>query len=235
MKSAIIAGASSGIGRALAEILAAEGYAVGLIARREDLLLDLQREIGGNCVVKQLDISDTDRTAEAFNELVERLNGVDLVVNSAGVGFINPELDWDKERQTIAVNVAGFAAFINAAMQHFLAKGSGHLVNISSIAALCGSGDCPAYNASKAFESLYLDGLRRRVRKLRVPITVTDIQPGFVDTAMAKSDTLFWVASPEKAAAQIYQAIKEKRKHAYVTRRWRLVAWLLRCTSSWTC
>jgi short-subunit dehydrogenase len=233
MKTAIIVGASSGIGRALAKTLAADGYAIGLVARRENLLLDLQHEIGTHCIIKQFDISDTDRTTQVFNELVQQLGGVDLVINSAGVGFLNPELDWEKERQTIAVNVTGFTAFVNATMHHFMAKGSGHLVNISSIGALRGNGIGPAYNASKAFESLYLDGLRHRVTKLRLPITVTDIQPGFVDTAMAQGGTLFWVASPEKAAKQIYEAIKKKRKHAYVTRRWRIFAWFLRLAPDW--
>jgi short-subunit dehydrogenase len=233
MKTAILAGASSGIGRALAKNLAADGYAVGLVARRENLLLDLQREIGDHCVVQPFDISDTDRTTPVFDELVRQLGGVDLVINSAGVGFLNSELDWNKEKQTIAVNVTGFTAFVDAAMRYFLARGSGHLVNISSIGALRGSGIGPAYNASKAFESLYLDGLRHRVTKLRLPITVTDIQPGFVDTAMAQGGKLFWVASPEKAAEQICQAIKKKRKHAYVTRRWRLFAWLLRLAPDW--
>jgi short-subunit dehydrogenase len=235
MKTAIIAGGSLGIGRALAHILAGDGYRVAIVARREKLLLELQREIGAACVVRQCDVAETDRAMQVFGELVQELGRVDLVVNCAGVGFLNPELDWDKERQTISVNVAGFAAFANAAMRHFLAQGSGHLVNISSIAALCGSGICPAYNASKAFESLYLDGLRQRVRKSGLPITVTDIQPGFVDTAMSQGERLFWVASPEKAARQIYQAIKKRRRHAYVTRRWRLVAWLLRWTPAWIC
>ena len=70
--------------------------------------------------------------------------------------------------------------------------------------------------------------MRYRFKKLKLPIVVTDVQPGFVDTAMAKSDNLFWVASPQKAARQILEAIHERRDHVYVTRRWRLIAWLMR-------
>jgi short-subunit dehydrogenase len=128
------------------------------------------------------------------------MDGVDLIIISAGTGFMNPELDWDKENKTIAINVTGFAAIANFAIHYFLKKGAGHLVNISSIAAMRGSGISPAYNASKAIESIYMDGLRNRIAKFGVPITITDIQPGFVDTAMARGEGLFWVASPKQAA-----------------------------------
>jgi len=156
------------------------------------------------------------------------MGSIDLIIISAGTGFINPELDWDKENETIAVNVAGFTAIANVAIHYFLKNGAGHLVNISSIAALRGSGSTPAYNASKAFESIYMDGLRHKIAKLHLPITITDIQPGFVDTAMAQGEGLFWVASPDEAAKQIYQAIKRKKKHAYITKRWRLIAWFFK-------
>ena len=75
-------------------------------------------------------------------------------------------------------------------------------------------GAAPAYNASKAFVSNYMEGLRQKVRKPNLPITVTDIQPGLVDTAMAQGEGLFRVAPPEKAARQIHEVIKRRRKHA---------------------
>ena len=105
---------------------------------------------------------------------------------------------------------------------------SGHIVGISSVAAIRGSGNEPAYNASKAFQSNYLQGLRQKFHKLKLPVAVTDVQPGFVDTAMAQGEGLFWVAPPEKAAQQIFNSIRKRRKHVYVTRRWRLIAWLLK-------
>ena len=70
--------------------------------------------------------------------------------------------------------------------------------------------------------------MRKKAARKGIPITVTNIQPGYVDTAMAKGDDKFWVASPREAAEQIYDAIRRKRKHAYVTKRWRLIAWLLK-------
>ncbi len=76
--------------------------------------------------------------------------------------------------------------------------------------------------------SNYLEGLRNRAAKAGLPIVVTDIQPGFVDTQMAKGERLFWVAPPQKAAWQIYKAIQRNAKHCYITKRWRLIGWLLK-------
>ena len=126
------------------------------------------------------------------------------------------------------MNVAGFTAIAVAAMRHFEARRGGHLVGLSSLAALHGHGDAPAYGASKAYVSRYLQALRHRVAARKLAIVITEIRAGFVDTAMAKGDGLFWVAPVETAARQILVAIRRKRPIAYVTRRWRLVAWLLR-------
>ncbi len=228
MHKAIIIGASSGIGRELAKVLAKNGYSLGLVGRRIDLLLSLQQEVAPSSFTKQIDLSQTTQAMQLLKELIQQMNGVDLVVISSGVGFINTDLEWGKESSAISVNVTGFAAMANVAMQHFMTQGSGHLVGISSIAALRGSESSPAYSASKAFISNYLEGLRKKVVKLKVPITVTEIMPGFVDTAMAKGDGLFWVAPAEKAAQQIFRAIRSRKNHACVTRRWSAIAWLLK-------
>jgi short-subunit dehydrogenase len=65
-------------------------------------------------------------------------------------------------------------------------------------------------------------------RQKRLPIVVTEIQPGFVDTRMALGDRKFWVAAPSEAARQIFVAIRRRKRHVYVTRRWRIIAWLLK-------
>jgi short-subunit dehydrogenase len=228
MKRAIIIGASSGIGRELAKVFSQAGYVVGLTGRRIELLSDLQQELPTTSFVRQMDVSQPSEAMRLLEELIREMESVDLIVISAGVGFINTELEWDKEKATIDVNVAGFAALANVAVKHFIERSSGHLVGISSIAAVRGSGGAPAYNASKAFASNYLEGLRQKVGKLKLPIVITDVQPGFVDTAMAQGEGLFWVASPEKAARQIFELIKRRRKHGYVTKRWRIIAWLLK-------
>ena len=176
-----------------------------------------------------MDVSQTFEAARQLEELIGEMGGeIDLIVISAGVGFINTELEWEKEKATIDVNVAGFAAMANVSVKHFIKQSFGHLVSISSIAARRGSGATPAYNASKAFVSNYMEGLRQKVSKLKLQIFITDVQPGLVNTAMAQGEGLFWVAPPEKAASQIFDVIKSRRKHAYVTKRWRIIAWLLK-------
>jgi short-subunit dehydrogenase len=227
-KKAIVIGATSGIGKELAKIFSQNDYIVGLAGRRTHLLDELKNELLNNSFAKHIDISKTDKAIKQLEELIAEMEGVDIIVISSGVGYVNKDLQWSPEKETIDVNVSGFSAMANVAIHHFLSKGFGHLVGISSIAALRGDGDAPAYNASKAFVSNYMEGLRKKVIKLGLSITVTDIQPGFVDTAMAKGDGLFWVAPPPKAAQQIYNAIERKRKHAYITKRWRLMGWLMK-------
>ncbi len=233
MKKAIVIGATSGIGKAIAKKLSHDNFIVGIAGRRINLLNELQKELVNKAYVKCIDISKTKEAIQLLEELIEEMGGMELIVINSGVGFINPDLNWEQEKEIIDVNVSGFTAMASRAFQHFYKQKSGHIVGISSIAALRGGDGDPAYNASKAFVSNYLQGLRKKISKLKIPITVTDIKPGFVDTAMAKGERLFWVASPEKAALQIGDAIKQKRKHAYITKRWRIIAWLMRFLPDW--
>ncbi|MBI3377898.1 MAG: SDR family NAD(P)-dependent oxidoreductase [Nitrospirae bacterium] len=227
-RKAIIIGATSGIGKELAKVMSQNNYIVGLAGRRTHLLDELKESLPNNSLIKRIDVAKADEAITQLNDLISEMGDVDLIVISSGVGFINDDLCWSNEKETIDVNVAGFTAMANVAMHYFISNGSGHLVSISSIAALRGDSSAPAYNASKAFISNYMEGLRKKISKSGIPIVVTDIQPGFVDTAMAKGDGLFWVASPQKAAQQIYKAIERKKKHAYITKRWRLIGWLMK-------
>jgi short-subunit dehydrogenase len=225
-RKAVIVGASSGMGRELALLLDQEGYLQGLAGRRLELLQDLQSELRGQAVVRRIDLTD-ECAREQLNLLFEEMSPVNLVVICAGTGFLNDSLDWEKEEVTIATNVRGFALTVNTAMRHFTQQRSGHLVVITSVAALRGNGSAPAYNASKAFMANYVEGLRQITRRLHLPVVITEVRPGFVDTRMAQGDRLFWVSSPQSAARQIMAAIKEKRRCVYVSKRWRLIAWIL--------
>jgi short-subunit dehydrogenase len=114
MKSAIIIGASSGIGRALAVTLSLDGYRVGVVARRTDLLARLQAELTGPCVIKTVDVSQPELAMPLLRELIEELRDVELFIVSAGTGFDNTALEWEPERDTIAVNVLGFAGMVKS-------------------------------------------------------------------------------------------------------------------------
>lgn len=139
MKKAPIIGASSGIGRELAKILSEQGYVLGLIARRFELLESLKKELPSKTYIKQADIAQITQSQSTVTSLIEEMGGVDLFIINAGVGFLNDKLNGEKEQSTIDVNVTGFAAMTGIAMIHFLEQGRGHLVGISSIAAIRGN------------------------------------------------------------------------------------------------
>lgn len=232
--TAVIIGASSGIGEALAHELHRAGWRLGLVARRRDRLEALRETLAPETIVRALDVAQLDAAA-ALEHLFEELGGVDLVIVSAGTGHNNPDLRRELDIDTVTVNVLGFMAVTQAAMHHFIERGRGHLVGISSIAALRGNRTGAAYAASKAFQSVYLDGLRDLARHSGQPIAVTEVQPGGVDTAMLKPDRPFppvarrlFVASPAKAARQITRAIRKRKTHAYITRRYALIAFVLK-------
>ncbi len=227
-RNALIVGASSGIGWELARVLHVRGYRCCVAARRLGRLRTLQQALGGQTLARELDINDAGGAMQVCEALIDEMGGLDLVVIASGVGDINPALSWSTEALCIQTNVTGFAAVANVAIRHFENSGRGHLVGISSIAALRGSKSAPAYNASKAFMSNYLEGLRQRVSRFGDAIAVTDVRPGFVDTAMAKGENQFWVTPADRAASQIADAIEARRAVVYVSRRWRLIAWLLK-------
>jgi short-subunit dehydrogenase len=211
-----------------------EGWRLGLLARRLERLEALRQTFAPETVVRRIDVARDD-AAKILDELLDDLGGVDLVIISAGTGHLNHDLHVELDVDTVTVNVLGFMKTAQVAMRHFLKRGRGHLVGITSVAALRGIGDGAAYSASKAFQSVYLDGLRDLARQSRLPIAITEVQPGFVDTAMMKTDRPLgavarWlvVASPAKAARQILRAVPKQAKHAYITKRYALVALLFK-------
>jgi short-subunit dehydrogenase len=234
-RTAVIIGASSGIGEALAHELHGDGWRLGLLARRLDRLEALRQALAPDTVVRRIDVTH-EASAAILDDVFDELGGVDLIIISAGTGHNNRDLDVDLDADTVAVNVLGFMKAAHVAVRHFQKRGRGHLVGISSIAALRSNGAGAAYAASKAFQSVYLDGLRDLARQSGLPIAVTEVQPGFVDTAMMKPERplsmvarRLLVSSPAIAARQIMRAVRRRAKHAYITRRYALVALLLNC------
>ena len=226
MKKAIVVGASSGIGYQLAVLLSQNGYKVGITGRRDQLLVNLKATNPEQFIVSVFDATDIAAIPQNLKVLTDELGGLDLLVLSSGTGKINPELDINIEQGINALNVAGFTAVANWAFNFFQKQAFGQFAAITSIAGIRGSRQAPAYFASKAYQINYLEGLRQKAKKTKLPIYITDIRPGFVDTAMAAGENLFWVASVEKAAKQIYAAIENRRDVVYITKRWRIVGFL---------
>lgn len=228
MKKAIITGASSGIGYHLAQELSKRGYELGLTARRENLLQQLSDSLPERSFVQSMDLTNAGASVDQFQQLIEKMNGLDLIVLNAGMGNDNPEFSWEKEYQTLAVNVIGFTALANAAFNYFAVRNHGHIVGITSVASLFGYGNAAAYNASKAFDSNYLAGLGHKARLKNVNVLVTDIKPGFVNTPMTHGNRNFWSVSAGKAAYLIAERIESGKRHAYIPHRWFYVSLLIR-------
>ncbi len=114
------------------------------------------------------------------------IDGLDHLILSSGTGYLNENLDFEIENKTNSLNVNAFTEIVDWAFNYFEKQGKGYLVVISSIAGLRVSWIAPAYNASKAYQINYLEGLRQKATKTKKPIYITDIRPGFVDTDMAK-------------------------------------------------
>jgi len=225
MSKAIIIGSSTGIGRALSKVLAQNGYQLGLAGRNVVGMRELQEELPGRTFLKHLDLRSVEEARRSLSELIGEMGDVDLIVINSGVGTSEPS--WEEEMELLAVNVVGFAAMARSAMEYFSERGSGHIVGISSISAL--RGITTAYSSSKAFDSMYLEALQFQADRLGVDVRVTDVKPGFVETPMTEGRVdMFWVAPVDKAARQIYDAIRRRKRHVYVTKRWRLMAWVMK-------
>lgn len=228
MKKIMIIGATSGIGRGLAEQYAKEDCLIGITGRRENLLKDICALDEDKLSYQVCDITHTKSCISSLETLVREMGGMDILIICAGTGEVNPELSYLLEEPTLLTNVVGFTNIADWGFRYFEQQKSGHLVAISSVGGTRGSGVAPAYNASKAYQINYMEGLRQKATKLRYPIYTTDIRPGFVDTAMAKGEGLFWITPVDKAVKQIKKAIHKKKKVAYISRRWKYVAVLFR-------
>ncbi len=223
MKKVIIIGASSGIGKGLATMYALDGCIVGITGRRKELLESFQQDYPENIIIECFDVTGPD-ILDDFKSLLQQTGGMDLLIYSSGFGDVSETLDWAIDKQTILTNVNGFTEIVNHSFNYFAAQGSGQIVSISSIASIRGNSYAPAYSASKAFISNYMEGLHMKAYKQKLNITITDILPGFVKTKMAKGNKQFWVAPLDKACEQIYASINQKKRRAYITSRWWLIA-----------
>lgn len=214
---AIITGASSGIGAALARKLGLAGVRVGLTARRLGLLDELAVEVraaGGAAEAIAADAEDIPATIRAIHALADRLGPVDLLIANAGIGRKNPASAFDAAdvATTLRVNVVGAAAAIEAVLPSMIARRSGQIVGISSLAAYRGLPGSSAYGASKAALTVMLESLRVELRPHG--IAVTAVHPGFVRTAMIDGPGRHpFAMDADRAAALIVRAIAARRRH----------------------
>lgn len=231
-KKVIIIGATSGLGKALALLYARAGCLVGVTGRTATALQELQQQYPTQIVTACFDVRGNDNTAQ-LRTLIEQLGGLDLFIYNAGYGDPGEALNWEVDKKTYETNVQGFIELVNYTFNYFVQQGKGHIAATSSIAAYRGNSQAPAYSASKAFMSVYMEGLHIKSIKNNHHIAITDIQPGFLATKMAKADKQFWVVPVHKAAKQIASGIDKKKWRLYVSRRWRLIAVLMKWMPDW--
>lgn len=221
----LIIGASSGIGRELSIQYANKGNEVIAIARRKPLLHELS-QISPHIRIAQGDISNIEEINVLLSDIFKET--VDLVILCSGIGEINPQLDFTLEKRTIDVNIIGWTFCVDTIYAKFEKQSHGHLVILSSCGGLRGEPMAPSYSASKAYQSNYAEALCKKAYKSKFPIYITDIRPGLVNTKMAKGSGLFWVMPTEKVAIQIINAIAKKKNVAIVTKRWKIIHWIMR-------
>ncbi len=229
MKSkAIIVGASSGIGLEVARLLLADGWHLGVAARREELLQKLKQSAPERVEVMAIDVTKVDAGKQLLR-LVEQLGGMDLYFHSSGIGKQNRSLEPDIELQTMETNAVGFTRMIGSAYRYFAKQGYGHIAAITSIAGTKGLGPAPSYSATKAMQATYIQALEQQAHQRGLNIRFTDIRPGFVDTALLSGSFHYpMMLKLEKVAREIVDAINNKKHVRIIDWKYRLLTTLWR-------
>jgi short-subunit dehydrogenase len=218
----LLTGSAQGIGRATACALGARGFRLALVDRAGGPLRDLVDELKRDGIVaagETADVRDRDGLLAAVAGLERSVGPVGVLVACAGVGTLASVTDLDTPglRAMLEVNVLGVAHAIEAALPGMIARGSGHIVGIASVAGYRGLPWMPGYSASKAALATYLEGLRPAL-KVR-GIAVTTVYPGFVRTGLTVATPFrrpVPMLEPEEAARQIAQAVERRpRDHVF--------------------
>lgn len=239
-KKGIIVGASSGIGQAVARQLLAEGWTLGVAARREEPLLALQAEAPDRVEVMTIDVTATDADQRLL-QFIERLGGISLYFHASGIGKQNRTLDPAIELQTADTNAIGFFRMVGAAYRYFAENSHPSTLNsqltlaaISSIAGTKGLGPAPAYSATKALQANYLEALEQQARQRHLPIHILDIRPGFVDTALLNDNFPYpMLMKPEAVARDIVKSINRHRHVRIIDWRYRILTFFWRLIPRW--
>jgi NAD(P)-dependent dehydrogenase (short-subunit alcohol dehydrogenase family) len=231
---ALVIGASSGIGAELVRGLVRDGWRIGAVARRAAELEALRAECGAERVVTRVhDVKAVAEVPALFEELVKALGGLDALYYAAGImpAVAPDEFDTAKDAEIVAINTTGAIAWCNPAAEYFQSRRAGTIVGISSIAGDRGRKGNPAYGASKAALSHYLEALRNRLGDYGVHVCT--IKPGPVATPMtAALGDLPGIVPVERAAREILAAVRRRANVRYVPLRWLGVSLVIRAIPS---
>ena len=230
LRSVIVVGATSGIGRAVVEKLAKEGVRIGIAGRREDRLAELQQRFGAELIsYRVMDVTEESATV-ALDELIAEVGAPDALLYASGIGKQNPTLDEAMELRTVETNCAGMVRivdhFINYVKREpaYNKKHKAHIAVITSVAGTMGMGPAPAYSATKSMQSAYLVALAQHARMQKLPITVGDIRPGFVATEILNPEKRYpMIMSAERAAHFVTRSLRRHKRITIFDWRYRLL------------
>jgi len=213
----LLTGASSGIGAALAVELARRGHDLSLIARRAELLDEVAAQVraaGRRAAVATVDVTDRAAMQQAIQELVAELGPVDIAIANAGAGGDTPAAKLDAERVSamFRLNVDGVVHTFAPVLPPMVARGSGQIVAIASIAGLIGLPGAGSYSATKAAIQTLMDAFSVELRPRGV--AVTTVNPGFVRTPLTDKNKfpMPFMWEVDRAARRIADGIERRRR-----------------------
>ena len=235
-KRAVIVGATSGIGLELVKVLTAQGWQVGIAGRRQERLQQIQSKNLDVVATECIDITKEDAPQRLLT-LIGKTGGMDLYFHSAGIGYQNPELDIDKEMETVETNVVGFTRMVDTAFHYFVEhpEKAGHLAVISSIAGTKGLGAAPSYSATKRYNNHYMECLTQlcKIRGIR-HIHLHDVRPGFVRTPLLSDGHHYPVQlDPHQVALSIAKGIRRNQSIITIDWRYRILVAVWRMIPRW--
>lgn len=229
MRKIIIVGATSGLGRGVAELFIQNGWQVGIAGRRIQLLEEIQKLAPNQVSIQRIDVQEPNAHNDLL-ELVEKVGGMDYYFHVAGIGFQNEALDTKIEIQTTQTNVTGFVNLIDTAFNYMKTHQGGHIGAISSIAGTKGLGTAPAYSATKRFNYTYIQALAQLSKMTQAKVTFSDIRPGFVDTALLNSEKHYPMLMKSNYASKIiYKALIHKKRIKIIDWKYTILVALWRC------
>ena len=224
MKKAIIIGASSGMGKEVSKMLLADGWQIGIGARRTDALEEIKQMKPEAVVTTAIDVM-ADDAPQRLGQLIADNGGMDLFFLASGIGKQNPNLDSEIELRTVATNGMGFTRMVDTAFNWLVANGGkGQIAVISSIAGVKGLGMAPSYSATKAFQNIDIEALQQLANMRKLDIKFTDIRPGFVKTDLLNDGKNYpLLMDKTKVAKKIVSAIYRKRSVMIIDWRYRIL------------
>jgi short-subunit dehydrogenase len=232
-KTAIVVGASSGIGEAMVKKLVKEGTRVAAVARRASELDRIAGEAGAEKVRTYVhDVRDTGSAPALFERILADLGEVDLLVYNSGVmpTVEESEYDFEKDREMIEVNLLGGIRWINLAAAYMEKRRAGTICGISSVAGDRGRRKNPVYTTSKAGFTAFLEAMRNRLS--RYGVTVVTVKPGPVATAMTKGEKLPFIIPADQAADGAVEMMHAGVSEGYVPAIWGPIMMIIRMIPS---